>query len=210
MRTGVWGPNWLKCGSDRGFSNLFQNKMKCEIDVLKKRSKRSVKFGQQGQSSHAQLNSYLSITKTLYFQNNCVPLILWNFNFCISTGRDKIWGWKGVARNKSFIILDASLDLPQCPGVTIISQWEASIRLWVTNERPASGSEWPMSGQETTDLRWHDAGKLITCPYLLLKPIVENVDYLYPTLSIFVCLVCGVPSTPSQPQARNLRNIFGP
>ena len=141
MRTGVWGPNWLKCGSDRGFSNLFQNKMKCEIDVLKKRSKRSVKFGQQGQSSHAQLNSYLSITKTLYFQNNCVPLILWNFNFCISTGRDKIWGWKGVARNKSFIILDASLDLPQCPGVTIISQWEASIRLWVTNERP--GNHWP-------------------------------------------------------------------
>ena len=182
------------------FSILFQNKMKCEIDVLKKRSKRSVKFGHRGESSNTQYNSCLSIKRI------CISKIILCLSFfevltsasqLDATRSENGKEWRG--RNKSFIILDASLDLPQCPGVTIISQWEARIR-----------PEWPISGQETTDLWWHDAGKLITCPYLLLKPILENVDYLCPTLRISVCFVCGVPSTPSQPQARNLRNIFGP
>ena len=135
-----------------------------------------------------------------FLKKNCYSQILifgpWCFEFLppASSGHKSRGREARSAGNRSFIILDASFRPPA----------ELSVIPASSNGMPApghvtsidqSGARKPLTSDDTT----HSRGKLIICPYLLLKPISENVDYFCPTLNIWERpVMCPLPQSPGR------------
>ena len=81
-----------------------------------------------------------------------------------------------------------------------IIQWEPSTR--------SRDQYWPIRGQETTDLWWHDAqsGKINYLSIFIIKTRLRECWLFLPDLE-HLRAPSDVP-TPSKPRARNLRNIL--
>ena len=180
--------DWLNCGSNSGFCS----KTKSSVRLMYWRNVPSHPSSLDTWPRRIKLASFLK--KNLYFPNsNFWSLMFWILASCIpghkSRGREA-----RSAGNRSFIILDASFRPPAELSVIPASSNGSPAPGHVTSI-DQSGARKPLTSDDTT----HSRGKLIICPYLLLKPISENVDYFCLTLNIWERpVVCPLPQSPGR------------